>query len=265
MTRDRRIVAARARACGRRQERRHQVMSFAAVRPDVVKTITLVCSPVNAARRCPAGSTRWTATACAAGRSWTRAERLGSKMPERGIDWWVRSDGADGGFDRPRVRELGRRRSTNPRRHQALKCPTLVIGNGHERTRAWRNSKACQKKIPDSELVAIKVDGYHAAGGRARRMRAGNPRFHRAPRRRKQEEKAAPVLAGAAGRSIRWLEPVLPDDRRGGRCGDVFDQRPRRLCLLRARVDAGREHASCAASRPAAVRRNRCRRSARAR
>ena len=41
-------------------------------------------------------------------------------------------------------------------------CPTLVIANDTKR-RSIAEFKAYQKKIPDSELVAIKVDGYHTA------------------------------------------------------------------------------------------------------
>ena len=43
-----------------------------------------------------------------------------------------------------------------------VKCPTLVIANDTKR-RSIAEFKAYQKKIPDSELVAIKVDGYHTA------------------------------------------------------------------------------------------------------
>src|SRR5437899_12823206 len=38
------------------------------------------------------------------------------------------------------------------------------------------------------------------------------------------------------------LQPVLPDDRCRGRRGDELDERLRRVRLLRAGVDAGREH-----------------------
>src|SRR5712691_2638435 len=38
------------------------------------------------------------------------------------------------------------------------------------------------------------------------------------------------------------LQAVLPDDRCGGRRGDEFDQRPGRVRLFRAGVDAGGEH-----------------------
>ena len=43
-----------------------------------------------------------------------------------------------------------------------VKCPTLVIANDTRRRRITE-FKTYQKKIPDSELVAIKVDGYHTA------------------------------------------------------------------------------------------------------
>src|SRR5213076_471585 len=45
-------------------------------------------------------------------------------------------------------------------------------------------------------------------------------------------------VAGLSG----GLQAVLPDDRRGGRSGDESEERPGRVRLLRAGVDAGREH-----------------------
>src|SRR5437867_10699405 len=53
---------------------------------------------------------------------------------------------------------------------------------------------------------------------------------------------ATPKIARARRCLSGGLQAVLPDDRCGGRRGDEFDERPRRVRLLRAGVDAGREH-----------------------
>ena len=137
------------------------VAVLAATRPDLVRTITLASSIVTAPN-----ADGWIPHMERHGmRSWARMtmrKRLGSKMPERGIDWWVDLMGATavstahaylrwvGGID---IREDITR----------IRCPTLVIGTNaagkdRETLSAW------QKTIPASELVILPIDGYHAAG-----------------------------------------------------------------------------------------------------
>ena len=137
------------------------VSVLAATRPDLVRTLTLASSIVT-----PPNGEGWTEHMERNGmRSWARMtmrKRLGSAMPERGIDWWVDLMGATalstaqaylrwvGGID---IREDITR----------IKCPTLVIGTqaagkDRETLSLW------QKTIPNSELVILPIDGYHAAG-----------------------------------------------------------------------------------------------------
>jgi pimeloyl-ACP methyl ester carboxylesterase len=137
------------------------VAMLAANRPDLVKTITLASSIVTP----PAGEGWIDHMETHGMRSWARKtmrKRLGSRMPERGIDRWVDLTGATavstahaylrwvGAIDiREDVKRIG--------------CPTLVIGTnaaGKDRDAlsAW------QKTIPDSELAILPIDGYHAAG-----------------------------------------------------------------------------------------------------
>lgn len=137
------------------------VAVLAATRPDLVKSVTLASSIVT-----PPNGEGWIAHMERYGmRSWARMtmrKRLGSQMPERGIDWWVDMMGATaistahaylrwvGAID---IREDIKR----------IQCPTLVIGTnapGKDRDAlaVW------QKTIPNSELVILPVDGYHAAG-----------------------------------------------------------------------------------------------------
>jgi len=136
------------------------VMMLAALRPDLVKTIALACSPVT-----PPKAAGWIEQMEQHGmRSWARKtmrERMGSQMSERGIDWWVDMMGATavstahaylrwvGGID---VREIITR----------ITCPTLVIGTDTPR-RGRSVFEEWQRTIPNSELAILPLDGYHAA------------------------------------------------------------------------------------------------------
>ncbi len=137
------------------------VMSLAATRPELVKTITVACSPVT-----PPNAAGWVEEMERNGvRAWakrTQRSRMGSSMPEAAIDWWSDMMGRTalstvhaymnwvGAID---IREDIKR----------IQCPTLVIGTdtahrGREVFEGW------QKTIPNSELAIVPVDGYHAAG-----------------------------------------------------------------------------------------------------
>jgi len=137
------------------------VMVLAAQRPDLVKTVSAICSPVT-----PPNAAGWLDHMDTRGvRSWARTtmrKRLGSKIPERGIDWWVEMMGATavstchaylnwvGAID---IREDIKK----------IKVPTLVIGTNTQ----WRGKsefESWQKTIPGSALAMIESDGYHAAG-----------------------------------------------------------------------------------------------------
>ena len=137
------------------------VMMLAATRPDLVKTIAVACSLVV-----PPRAAGWIEHMESHGmKSWARKtmrDRMGSRMPEAGIDWWVDMMGATavstahaylrwvGAID---IREDVKR----------IKCPTLVIGTDTPR-RGKAEFEAWQKTIPSSELAILPIDGYHAAG-----------------------------------------------------------------------------------------------------
>ena len=136
------------------------VMTLAATRPDFVKSVVSVCSPVTAPS---VGG--WIEEMEKDGvRSWarrTQRTRMGSRMPEAGIEWWSDLMGETAlstvrayltwvsGLD---IREDLRR----------IQCPTLVIGTDT----SWRGRavyESWQKTIPNSELAVLELDGYHAA------------------------------------------------------------------------------------------------------
>jgi pimeloyl-ACP methyl ester carboxylesterase len=98
-------------------------------------------------------------------RSWahrTQRERMGSRMPQAGIDWWSDMMGRTalstvhaylGWVSRINIRED----------IKAIRCPTLVIGTDTAR-RGRAVFESWQKTIPNSELTMLAVGGYHAAG-----------------------------------------------------------------------------------------------------
>jgi pimeloyl-ACP methyl ester carboxylesterase len=137
------------------------VLMLGATRPELVKTITVSCSPVT-----PPNAKGWIEEMERDGvRSWakrTQRERMGSRMPDAGIDWWSDMMGETavstvhaymrwvGAID---IREDIKR----------IRCPTLVIGTDTAR-RGRTVFERWQKTIPGSELVMLPMDGYHAAG-----------------------------------------------------------------------------------------------------
>lgn len=137
------------------------VMMLAATRPELVKTITVACSPVT-----PPKADGWIEEMERDGvRSWakqTQRERMGTRMPEAALDWWSDMMGRTalstvhaylrwvGAID---IREDIKR----------IRCPTLVIGTDTAR-RGRSVFEGWQKTIANSELAILPVDGYHAAG-----------------------------------------------------------------------------------------------------
>jgi pimeloyl-ACP methyl ester carboxylesterase len=137
------------------------VLMLAATRPELVRTITVSCSPVT-----PPDAAGWIEemerTSVRAWAKRTQRERMGSRMPEAGIEWWSDLMGMTalstvhaymrwvGAID---IREEIKR----------IRCPTLVIGTDTAR-RGKSVFESWQKTIPGSELKILPIDGYHAAG-----------------------------------------------------------------------------------------------------
>ncbi len=137
------------------------VMALAAARPELVKTVTVSCSPVT-----PPNAAGWIEEVEGSSiRAWakrTQRDRMGSKMPEAGIDWWSDMMGRTplstfhaymrwvGAID---IREDIKK----------IKAPTLVIGTDTAR-RGKDVFEGWQKTIPGSELKILPIDGYHAGG-----------------------------------------------------------------------------------------------------
>jgi pimeloyl-ACP methyl ester carboxylesterase len=137
------------------------VLMLAATHPELVKTVTVACAPVTAPN-----ATGWIEEMEKTSvRRWarrTQRERMGSRMPEAGIEWWSDMMGRTalstvhaymrwvGAID---IREDIKR----------IQCPTMVIGTDTAR-RGRAEFERWQKTIPNSELAILPIDGYHAAG-----------------------------------------------------------------------------------------------------
>lgn len=137
------------------------VLMLAAMRPELVKTVAVCCSPVT-----PPNAEGWLEEMERAGvQGWamrTQRERMGSRMPEAGIEWWSNLMGAT---SLSTAHAYLRWVSTIDIREDVrrIRCPTLVIGTDTAR-RGRAVFESWQKTIPNSELAILPVDGYHAAG-----------------------------------------------------------------------------------------------------
>jgi pimeloyl-ACP methyl ester carboxylesterase len=137
------------------------VLVFASQYPELVKTVTVSCTPVT-----PPNATGWVEEMERSSvRAWaqrTQRERMGSRMSEEGIAWWSDMMGRTA---LSTVHAYMRWVSAIDIRDdiKKIKAPTLVIGTDTAR-RGREIFEGWQKTIPGSELQILPIDGYHAAG-----------------------------------------------------------------------------------------------------
>lgn len=136
------------------------VMVLAANHPELVRSLTVSCAPVT-----PPAAEGWIEEMERDGmRAWakrTQRSRMGTRMPQAGIEWWSDLMGATAVSTAHAylrwVSGIDIRQDL-----QRIRCPTLVIGTDTAR-RGREVFESWQKTIPDSELVMLPLDGYHAA------------------------------------------------------------------------------------------------------
>ena len=135
-------------------------MMLAATHPELVRTLTAICSPVT-----PPAADGWLEDMKRDGmRSWarrTQRSRMGTRMSEAGIEWWSQLMGETAvSTAHAYLRWVG---AIDIRADVArIACPTLVIGTDTAR-RGREVFESWQKTIRGSELVMLPLDGYHAA------------------------------------------------------------------------------------------------------
>jgi pimeloyl-ACP methyl ester carboxylesterase len=138
-------------------------IELAAMRPEIVKTVTLASVPLAAPQ--PGAWIKQMEEEGVA--SWARATmpaRLGSEMPPAGIDWWVDMMGATA-LETAHV-YLRWVSSIDVAKDLAkVQCPALVLKTGTPRRAYSRTDEALYREgLPHAEVAVIDVDGYHVSG-----------------------------------------------------------------------------------------------------
>lgn len=138
---------------------------FAARLPERVKTLTLVGVPP--ARRDVGARDRGLAKDFEkhGTKDWLRetmGERLGSRFPPRGVEWWTELMART-----PVSTEIGYRANIPSTDTSAdvprIACPTLVITTEGSSLGSVEQTRAWQEQIPDSRLLVLPGDSFHAA------------------------------------------------------------------------------------------------------
>ena len=132
----------------------------ARLKPALVKTLTLASVPLD-----PPKPRDWLAHMEAHGvKSWARETmppRLGTRMPPEGFEWWVNLMGST---RIETARAYMRWVSTidvGSTLHE-VKCPALVLTTESPRRSYSRSDRdVYREKLPQAEIVALPVDGYH--------------------------------------------------------------------------------------------------------
>lgn len=137
------------------------VIRLAAARPDLVKTLTLASTPIL-----PPKAKGWVDHMQGQGmRSWVRStmrSRLGSRMPERGIDWWVDLMGSTALTTMEAYLKWVSTIDVRPDLKH-ITCPVLALTT-RSPYRRKAEVDAYRKFIKNVEIKIIPTDGYHAAG-----------------------------------------------------------------------------------------------------
>jgi pimeloyl-ACP methyl ester carboxylesterase len=135
-------------------------VATALAHPELIASLTLT-SPTLKGPETPGWLDHIDRHGMASWARWTMGERLGRKMPQAGIDWWVEMMGQTtpstahaylrwvAGVDL--APELGR-----------LACPVLIVGN-ESRRRGLAQFRELQARMPVAELAVIDEEGYHIA------------------------------------------------------------------------------------------------------
>jgi pimeloyl-ACP methyl ester carboxylesterase len=138
-------------------------IELAALRPALVRTITLASVPLDA----PQPGAWITQMEKEGVPAWARATmpaRLGSAMPPAGIDWWVDMMGATA-LETAHVYLRWVSSIDVARDLHKVTCPVLVLKTGTPR-RAYSKTdeEVYRKSLPHAEVAVIDVDGYHVSG-----------------------------------------------------------------------------------------------------
>jgi pimeloyl-ACP methyl ester carboxylesterase len=153
-------------------------LKFAAVRPDLVRSLCVIGVPASPAQSFNASLPGWVDEMQRNGvRSWaasTMRARLGSKASAGHIKWWTDLMGATALSTQQGFMKMVAKLDVTPDLPN-IKCPTLVVTTADTAMWSVDSTEAWRKRIPNSELVVLQSDSYHIAGAEpdevARRVR----------------------------------------------------------------------------------------------
>ena len=136
--------------------------AFAARRPDRVRTLTVVGSPVPKRAEGKAALIKGIEEGIESRARGGMAARLGSSFPPEAVEWWIKFMGRT-----PASSVLGFANAINfcditvdiPK----IRCPTLVITTEGSKLASVEETRAWQQQIPNSKLVVLPGDSYHVA------------------------------------------------------------------------------------------------------
>ncbi len=138
-------------------------IELAAMRPELVKTLTLASTPLDAPK-----PGVWMAHMEKHGmRSWARDSmppRLGAGMPPAGLDWWADMMGATA-LSTAHVYLRWVSSIDVAKDLHKVKCPALVLTTATQQRAYSKTDRELYKEgLPQAEIMALDVDGYHVSG-----------------------------------------------------------------------------------------------------
>jgi pimeloyl-ACP methyl ester carboxylesterase len=153
-------------------------LRFAAVRPDLVRSLCVIGVPASPAQSFNAALPGWVDEMERKGvRSWaasTMRSRLGSKASDGHMKWWTDLMGATALSTQQGFMKMVAKLDVTADLPK-IKCPTLVVTTADTAMWSVDSTEAWRKRIPNSELIVLESDSYHIAGSEpdlvARRVR----------------------------------------------------------------------------------------------
>jgi 3-oxoadipate enol-lactonase len=144
---------------------------FAALHPDRVQTLTVIGTPPpyrpDAIERLPAWVKDFDENGVEPWARRTMAARLGASLPLEAVEWWIRYMGRtsrESQIAYARHLACADIREYLPR----IECPTLVITTEESGLASVEQNRAWQQQIPNSRLLVLPGNSYHAAITHAR-------------------------------------------------------------------------------------------------
>ncbi|MGE5465662.1 MAG: alpha/beta fold hydrolase [Methanocella sp.] len=144
---------------------------FAALYPDRVQTLSVIGTPPpyrpDAIERLPAWIKDFDENGVEPWARKTMASRLGASMPPEAVEWWIRYMGRTS--RESQIAYAKHLACADIRRYLPLvKCPTLVITTEESGLASVEQNRAWQEQIPNSRLLVLRGNSYHAAVTHAR-------------------------------------------------------------------------------------------------